>query len=192
MILSLHFFISPHAGSELPGHCPIPQAAAFGTNPAMGVPDISIPLFRFQHHGYQLPLSLKYNPTPFHPGYTYDRRACVVCISAIRLCFIQSRIPPELFKDLFVQSLFRLHPTAPDFGNTESLLEQQDHDTVRCKLPQIGEDLFLRSRSQCGKIVQDQLPDAHGQGSCECQPLCLSTGVAAAPPFPTMVSIPLL
>lgn len=55
-----------------------PQAAAFkmygdvAVNPAMGVPDISIHLFDIVHHGFQLPLSLKYNPTPFHPGYNYD------------------------------------------------------------------------------------------------------------------------
>ena len=55
-----------------------PQAAAFkmygdvAVNPAMGVPDISIPLFDIDHHGYRLPLSLKYNPAPFHPGYNYD------------------------------------------------------------------------------------------------------------------------
>lgn len=55
-----------------------PQAAAFkmygdvAVNPVMGVPDISIPLFDIDHHGYRLPLSLKYNPAPFHPGYNYD------------------------------------------------------------------------------------------------------------------------
>ena len=76
------FPFAAHAGSELPYIAPSvptsPQAAAFkmygdvAVNPAMGVPDISIPLFNIEHHGYQLPLSLKYNPTPFHPGYNYD------------------------------------------------------------------------------------------------------------------------
>lgn len=55
-----------------------PQAEAFkrfgdiAVNPSTGIPDISIPLFEINHHGYQLPLSLKYSPTPFRPGYNYD------------------------------------------------------------------------------------------------------------------------
>ena len=62
------FPFAAHAGSELPYIAPSvptsPQAAAFkmygdvAVNPAMGVPDISIPLFNIEHHGYQLPLSL--------------------------------------------------------------------------------------------------------------------------------------
>ena len=58
---------------------------------------------------------------------------------------------------------------------------QQDHDTVRCHLPQIGKDLFLRLAIQCGKrIVQDQDRTLMAQGSRQCQPLCLSTGESDA------------
>ena len=87
LIFILSFFaalfpFTAHAASTAP-YVPLsvptsPQAAAFkmygdvAVNPAMGVPDISIPLFDIDHHGYRLPLSLKYNPAPFHPGYNYD------------------------------------------------------------------------------------------------------------------------
>ena len=55
-----------------------PQAEAFrrygdvAVNPGTGVPDISIPLFEIEHHGYRLPLSLRYSPSPLTPGYNYD------------------------------------------------------------------------------------------------------------------------
>lgn len=55
-----------------------PQAEAFkrygdvAVNPGTGVPDISIPLFEINHHGYRLPLVLRYSPSPVSPGYNYD------------------------------------------------------------------------------------------------------------------------
>lgn len=55
-----------------------PQAEAFkrygsvAVNPGTGVPDISIPLFEINHHGYRLPLALRYSPSPVSPGYNYD------------------------------------------------------------------------------------------------------------------------
>lgn len=55
-----------------------PQAESFkqhgdiAVNPSTGIPDISISLFEINHHGYRLPLSLKYVPAPFRPGYNYD------------------------------------------------------------------------------------------------------------------------
>ena len=73
LIFILSFFaalfpFTAHAASTAP-YVPLsvptsPQAAAFkmygdvAVNPAMGVPDISIPLFDIDHHGYRLPLSL--------------------------------------------------------------------------------------------------------------------------------------
>lgn len=55
-----------------------PQAAAFqkygdhNINYATGIPNIDIPLFAINHHGYEIPVSLKYNPQPLKPGYNYD------------------------------------------------------------------------------------------------------------------------
>lgn len=55
-----------------------PQAEAFqrygdmSINYSTGIPDISIPLFEINHHGYRLPITLKYNPQPLRPGYNYD------------------------------------------------------------------------------------------------------------------------
>lgn len=55
-----------------------PQAAAFlkygdhNINYATGIPNIDIPLFAVNHHRYEIPVSLKYNPQPLKPGYNYD------------------------------------------------------------------------------------------------------------------------
>ena len=55
-----------------------PQAAAFQrageytVNNASGIPDISIPLYELDHHGYKIPIVLRYMPTPLRRGYNYD------------------------------------------------------------------------------------------------------------------------
>lgn len=38
----------------------------------MGIPDISIPLYKIDHRGYKIPLILRYSPKPLKPGYNYD------------------------------------------------------------------------------------------------------------------------
>jgi hypothetical protein len=50
----------------------ITKHGEFGINYFTGIPDISIPLFEINHHGYKLPISLKYIPQPLKPGYNYD------------------------------------------------------------------------------------------------------------------------
>jgi YD repeat-containing protein len=55
-----------------------PQATAFQkvgeytVNNASGTPDISIPLYELDHHGFKIPITLRYMPTPLKPGYNYD------------------------------------------------------------------------------------------------------------------------
>ena len=55
-----------------------PQAEAFksygeyAVNPSTGVPDISIPIYEINHHGYKIPLALRYVAKPIKPGYNYD------------------------------------------------------------------------------------------------------------------------
>ncbi len=55
-----------------------PQAAAFvrlgeyKVNNQYGSPDISIPLFNIDCYGYKIPLTLRYEAQPLHPGYNYD------------------------------------------------------------------------------------------------------------------------
>lgn len=57
---------------------PSPQAVAFNrlgnyqVNNNYGAPDISIPLFEIDHHGYKIPLTLHYEAAPMKPGYNYD------------------------------------------------------------------------------------------------------------------------
>lgn len=57
---------------------PSPQAVAFNrlgdyqVNNNYGMPDISIPLFEIDFHGYKIPLTLHYEATPLKPGYNYD------------------------------------------------------------------------------------------------------------------------
>lgn len=64
-------FLSPSIPSS-------PQAEAFQrvgeytVNNAFGMPDISIPLYEIDHHGYKIPIALRYIATPLKPGYNYD------------------------------------------------------------------------------------------------------------------------
>lgn len=57
---------------------PSPQAVAFNrlgdyqVNNNYGMPDISIPLFEIDFHGYKIPLALHYEASPLKPGYNYD------------------------------------------------------------------------------------------------------------------------
>ena len=67
--------VNPVFTPDLP---PSPQAVAFNRlgdyqiNNNYGMPDISIPLFEIDHHGYKIPLSLHYEASPMKPGYNYD------------------------------------------------------------------------------------------------------------------------
>ncbi len=62
----------------VPDMPPSPQAVAFNRlgdyqlNNNYGAPDISIPLFEIDHHGYKIPLTLHYEASPMKPGYNYD------------------------------------------------------------------------------------------------------------------------
>ena len=62
----------------LPSAPASPQATAFQkageytVNNASGIPDIAIPLYELDHHGYKIPITLRYLPTPLKPGYNYD------------------------------------------------------------------------------------------------------------------------
>lgn len=55
-----------------------PQAVAFNrlgdyqVNNNYGAPDINIPLFEIDFHGYKIPLTLHYEAAPLKPGYNYD------------------------------------------------------------------------------------------------------------------------
>ena len=57
---------------------PSPQAVAFNrlgdyqVNNNYGAPDINIPLFEIDFHGYKIPLTLHYEATPMKSGYNYD------------------------------------------------------------------------------------------------------------------------
>jgi hypothetical protein len=69
---------TPEIHSPVPTIPTSPQAEAikkhgeFGVNYFTGIPDISMPLFEIDHHGYKLPVKLSYYPQPFKPGYNYD------------------------------------------------------------------------------------------------------------------------
>lgn len=62
----------------MPDVPPSPQAVAFNrlgdyqVNNNYGAPDINIPLFEIDFHGYKIPLTLHYEAAPLKPGYNYD------------------------------------------------------------------------------------------------------------------------
>lgn len=62
----------------VPNIPPSPQAVAFNrlgdyqVNNNYGAPDIGLPLFEIDFHGYKIPLTLHYEASPMRPGYNYD------------------------------------------------------------------------------------------------------------------------
>lgn len=62
----------------IPDTPPSPQAVAFNrlgdyqVDNNYGMPDISIPLFEIDFHGYKIPLTLHYEASPIKSGYNYD------------------------------------------------------------------------------------------------------------------------
>lgn len=64
--------------SFVPDVPPSSQAVAFNrlgdyqVNNNYGMPDINIPLFEIDYHGYKIPLTLHYEASPLKPGYNYD------------------------------------------------------------------------------------------------------------------------
>lgn len=75
-ILSLIFL--PLKAQFRPDTPPTPQAVAFNrlgdyqVNNNYGMPDISLPLFEIDFHGFKIPLTLHYEASPLKPGYNYD------------------------------------------------------------------------------------------------------------------------
>lgn len=69
---------SSSSSSIIPSVPTSPQAESFkrlgefAVNNSSGTPDISISLGEINHHGYKIPLDLRYIPTPVKPGYNYD------------------------------------------------------------------------------------------------------------------------
>ena len=70
--------ITAQGNPIVPDIPPSPQAVAFNrlgdyqVNNNYGMPDISIPLFEIDYHGFKIPLTLHYEATPLKPGYNYD------------------------------------------------------------------------------------------------------------------------
>ena len=166
LIFILSFFaalfpFTAHAASTAP-YVPLsvptsPQAAAFkmygdvAVNPAMGVPDISIPLFDIDHHGYRLPLSLKYNPAPFHPGYNYDvfgrgwALSISSCISRSIECMPDELTDFKLDTDKFGESYRNL---SEEYLNTLELKS----DLFTAILPDGSSFEFVIRKTYDGKI----------------------------------------
>lgn len=78
LVLVIQNAFAQSSNSLLP-HIPTsPQAESFARfgdlaiNTSTGTPDISIPLIQIDHHGYRIPVTLKYNPQPLKAGYNYD------------------------------------------------------------------------------------------------------------------------
>ncbi|SEA74891.1 YD repeat-containing protein [Prevotella sp. tc2-28] len=70
--------LSPNIPIVAPSIPTSPQAQAFQrlgdftVENAYGIPDISIPLFEINHHGYKIPIAMRYEARPLKQGYNYD------------------------------------------------------------------------------------------------------------------------
>ncbi len=73
--ISIYAQQAPNLKPEIPTS---PQAEVltrrgeFTSINSSGIPDISIPLFTFNHHGFTIPFTMRYMPHPLKPGYNYD------------------------------------------------------------------------------------------------------------------------
>lgn len=78
MLFVLHITAQNTCTEIMPNIPPSPQAVAFNrlgdyqVNNNYGAPDINIPLFEIDFHGYKIPLALHYEASPLKPGYNYD------------------------------------------------------------------------------------------------------------------------
>ena len=78
LLSGLHTMAQNNSQGVIPDIPPSPQAVAFNrlgdyqVSNNYGVPDISIPLFEIDFHGYKIPLALHYEASPLKPGYNYD------------------------------------------------------------------------------------------------------------------------
>lgn len=78
LLSGLHVFAQNINQGLIPDTPPSPQAVAFNrlgdyqVNNNYGAPDINIPLFEIDFHGYKIPLTLHYEASPLKPGYNYD------------------------------------------------------------------------------------------------------------------------
>lgn len=78
LLSGLHVCAQDGSQGLIPDIPPSPQAVAFNRlgdyqmNNNYGMPDISIPLFEIDFHGYKIPLALHYEAAPLKPGYNYD------------------------------------------------------------------------------------------------------------------------
>lgn len=78
LLSGLHVMSQNPTNAVMPQIPPSPQAVAFNrlgeyqVNNNYGAPDINIPLWEIDFHGYKIPLSLHYEANPLKPGYCYD------------------------------------------------------------------------------------------------------------------------
>ena len=78
LLSGLHTVAQTTSHGIIPDIPPSPQAVAFNrlgdyqVSNNYGVPDINIPLFEIDFHGYKIPLTLQYEASPLKPGYNYD------------------------------------------------------------------------------------------------------------------------
>lgn len=78
LLTSLHIDAQNVNQEIRPDIPPSPQAVAFNrlgdyqVNNNYGAPDINIPLFEIDFHGFKIPLALHYEASPLKPGYNYD------------------------------------------------------------------------------------------------------------------------
>ena len=78
LLSTMHAMAQNNNQAIIPDTPPSPQAVAFNrlgdyqVNNNYGAPDINIPLYEIDFHGFKIPLTLHYEATPIKPGYNYD------------------------------------------------------------------------------------------------------------------------
>ncbi len=151
-----------------------PQAAAFqqygemAVNISTGIPDISIPVYEINHHGYKLPVVLKYNPIPLKPGYNFDvyghgwNLSISSCISRTILS-----APDEVRNFQLNEDAFREMYILPDNSvNTDLNGYNFARDVFNVQLPDGSSFRFVMTREGSGDIEYIILEDRKVKIEC--------------------------
>ncbi len=147
--------------SVLPNIPTSPQAEAIAqhgnvhVNPSTGTPDISIPLFDIEHHGYTLPVKLSYVASPMKPGYNYDVYGHGWSLS-VASCISRSIIDvPDEASGFQLQT--NIMSQQYKYYENEVANYNLSHDKFRCTLPDGSSFDFVIKKESSGLryIVSD-------------------------------------
>ncbi len=165
---------------RIPDVPPSPQAVAFNrlgeyqVNNNYGVPDINIPLFEIDHHGFKIPLALHYEATPLKPGYNYDVTGVGWTLSGNSCVSRTIKDRADEYTYFSFSTPFTLDTFQDNLGNSLMYVNHKDHlyqlnfqyDSYNIVLPS-GRTIPFYMYKRNGVMVYDLMP-SDGNVKIEC------------------------